>query len=246
MMGPLIVRNKNAILELLDGECKLEKIQIVNDLKQDDLTKRIVEMATKNKVPIEMTPFERMSKRREGESREVVVGYLIPTNLGKLEDLLDDLYNKKQDPFLLLINRVEFENNIGIIARTAFGAGVNGLIFQGDEDEFYNEETVHFSIGAIARIPVVKANIFEALKMLRKNDIKSYSLQMTGTSVYETDLRGGVALVLGSEARGVSEEVAKKCDGAISIPMKSGLDSLNVGISAGIVLYEKVRQEMIK
>lgn len=241
-----MVRNKNAIVELLIGDCKLEKIQIVNDLKQDDLTQKIVSLAMDRKVPIEMVPFERMPKRREGDSREVIVGYLIPTNLWKLEELLDNLYDKREVPFFLLINRVEFANNIGIIARTALGAGVNGLIFQGEESEFYNEETVHFSIGAIARIPVVKANIFEALKILKKNDIKTYCLQMDGTSIYQTNLKGAVALIMGSEAKGVSEEVSKKCNGAISIPMKNNLESLNVGISAGIVLYEKVRQETMR
>lgn len=242
----LIVRNKNAIEELLSGDVKFEKIQIVTDLKLDLQSQRIVDLANQKKVPIELSGYEHMPKRREGESREVVVGYLAPISELKLDDLLTDLYNKKQDPFFVLINRVEFDNNIGIIARTAFAAGVNGFIYQGDSSDFINEETIHFSIGSIARIPIVKANIFEALKILRRNGITTMALDMTGPTVYEANLKGGVAFVLGAEAKGVSAEIINKCDSTISIPMKSGIDSLNVGISAGIVLFEKIRQEMVK
>jgi 23S rRNA (guanosine2251-2'-O)-methyltransferase len=88
--------------------------------------------------------------------------------------------------------------------------------------------------------------IFEALKELKRNDIPTYCLMMDGQSIYKTKLNGAVALILGAEDKGISMEVASKCRGTISIPMKKGLDSLNVGISAGIVLYEKVRQEMIE
>lgn len=244
MNKSLIVRNKNAILELLKGECKFEKIQIVVDLDQDELTQKIMEQAAKDNVSIEVSAYEKMPKRREGEGREVIVGYVIPNNEIKLNDLIDEIYSKKETPFFVLVNRVEFKNNIGIIARTAFAAGVNGIIYQGDDDEFINEETIQYSIGTIARIPIVKMGIFEALKELKRNDIKTFCTMMTGQSIYKTRLTGAVAIVLGAEDKGISEDVAHKCDEQISIPMKVGLDSLNVGISAGIVMYEKVRQDL--
>lgn len=240
----LIVRNKNAILELLINGNKFEKIQIVTDLKLDLQSQKIVETAKNVKVPVEYCAYEQMPKRREGESREVIVGYLAPIPELKLDDLLANLYSKKQDPFLVLINRVEFKNNIGIIARTAFAAGVNGFIYQGDSSDFINEDTIQYSVGSIARIPLVKANIFEALKILKRNGITTLALDMAGPTVYDANLKGGVAFVLGSEDKGVSAEIINKCDSTVSIPMKSGIDSLNVGISAGIVMYEKVRQEM--
>jgi len=246
MNNSLIVRNKNAIKELLVAGVKFEKIQIVVDLKQDLLTQEIVVAAKKAMVPVEMCTYDKMPKRREGGSREVIVGYLAPITEWKLDDLIADLYRKNQVPFFVLANRVEFENNIGIIARTAFASGVNGFIFQRETDEVINNETIQYSVGSIARIPLVKLSIFEALKILKRNNIKTLSLQMTGVPYYQEDLSGAVALVLGGEAKGISNEVLNKCDGAISIPMKSGIDSLNVGISAGIVMYEKVRQEMVK
>lgn len=239
----MIVRNKNAILELLTGGARFERIAIASGLNRDELTNKIVDIATKNKVPISIEPILKMAHRRNGESHEVVAGYLIPNNNWTLPELLGDLYKKKKDPFFLLINRIDFENNIGVIARTAFAAGVNGLIYQGDEERFFNEETLHFSIGSIARIPLVKINIFEALKEMKRNAITTYSVQMGGVSIYEQNLSGPAAFVLGAEDKGVSDEIANRCDKEVSIPMRQGIDSLNVAVSAGIVLFEKVRQE---
>lgn len=242
-MKSLKVRNKNAILELLRSGLRFEKIVLVKNLNQDDLTKEIVHLAHKNKVPVESAAIQKMSKRRGGQTREVIVGFLLPENLTTVKDLLKDLYEREEDPFFLLINRVDFESNIGVIARTAFAAGVNGLIFQGKEEDFLNEETLHFSVGAIARLPIVKMNIFEALKELNKNGIRLFCLQMSGDAYHQEDLSGPVAFVLGAEAKGISEQIETRCDKSISIPMRNGIDSLNVGVSAGIILYEKMRQD---
>ena len=241
-MKTLKVRNKNAVLELLKNGAAFEKITLVKDLKQDDLTREIVATADKRGVPVETTNLQNMSRRRGGDTKEVLVAFLIPERPRSLGDLLDDLYAKDQEPFFLLINRVDFESNIGVIARTAFAAGVNGLIFQGSEDQFLTEETLHFSLGAIARIPLVKMNLFEALKELRHNGIKTLCLHMEGVPYYKEDLSGPIAFILGAEAKGISETVTSRCDGNISIPMRHGIDSLNVGVSTGIILYEKNRQ----
>ncbi|QQG46153.1 MAG: RNA methyltransferase [Candidatus Niyogibacteria bacterium] len=241
-MKILKVRNKNAMMELLRSGANFDKISIVNDLEQDNLTKEIITLAKSRGIRIVTAPIGKMAKRRSGQTREVLVGFLVPENIRTLGDLLDEIYKKNQDPFFLLVNRVDFESNIGVIARTAFASGVNGLIFQGDEDRFFNEETTHFSMGAIARIPLIKMNIFEALKELRKNGIKTFCVQTGGGAYYGENFLGPVAFVLGAEGEGLSEGVSSRCDKKISIPMRKGIDSLNVGVSAGIVLYEKVRQ----
>ncbi|MCX6807727.1 MAG: RNA methyltransferase [Patescibacteria group bacterium] len=242
-MKAIRVRNKNAILELLQDNVDFEKIILAENLEQDSLTKEILSVAKSLGVNIEKVPRWEIAKRRDSENREVLVGVLAQNKDWSLRELLADLDEKRQDPFFLLLNRVDYENNIGIIARTAFAAGVNGLIFQGAKEQFFNEETVHFSIGAIARIPLIKMSIFDALHELKKNDIKTFSIQMDGTDYFSEDLSGSIALVLGAERKGLSDGVSKRCDKQIAIPMRKGIDSLNVGMSAAIILYEKVRQE---
>jgi len=231
------------MLELLQSGASFEKISIANDLDRDNLTQQIITAAEKRRIPIEKVPIQKMVRRRSGLTREVLVGYLIPENIHTLRDILDDLHEKDRYPFFLLINRVDFESNIGVIARTAFAAGINGLIFQGDEEKFLNEETVHISMGAIMRIPLVKMTIFEALKEMQKNGIATMCLQMGGEIYSDVDLSGPVAFVVGAEEKGVSDEILERCDKKISIPMRDGIDSLNVGVSTAIVLYEKIRQD---
>ncbi len=242
-MKAIKVRNKNVILELLKAGANFEKIAILKGLEEDELTKEILFEATNRNVVVSRAVHQKMPRRRESESREVLVGFLIPNNYWMLESLLKDLRKKGQDPFFLFLNRVKYENNIGVIARTAFAAGVNGIFFQTKKERFFNEETFHFSMGTISRIPLVKMSIFNALKELKKNNIKTFSLQMGGNTYFKEDLSGPVAFVLGAERRGASDVLSDKCDKKLSIPMCKGLDSMNVGISAGVILYEKVRQE---
>jgi 23S rRNA (guanosine2251-2'-O)-methyltransferase len=237
------IRNKNAILELIQANISFEKIEITSKLDRDSLTDKIVSMAKNKNIPVDTIPLGKMAKRRGGQSREVIVGRLEYPKNNSLDEVLDDLYKKDQTPFFLLMNRVEFPNNIGVIARTAFAAGVNGLIFQKDMSDFFNEDTVHFSVGAIAKIPLIKMNVFEALKELQKNGIKTFSLQMGKETYYQKNLRGPLAFVLGAESKGISDNISKHCDEILSIPMMPGIDSLNVAVSASIIVYEKVRQE---
>ncbi|MBI4121165.1 MAG: RNA methyltransferase [Parcubacteria group bacterium] len=242
-MKTLIIRNKNAMLELLKSGATFEKISIVTGLEQDNLTQEIIATAKSKGVRIEEAPINKMAKRRSGQTREVLTGFLASENIWTLRNLIDEIYKRNESPFFLLVNRVDFESNIGVIARTAFAAGVNGLIFQGDVDRFLNEETLHFSMGAIARIPLVKMSIFEAIKELQKEGVKTFCIHMGGKTYYKEDLSGPVAFVLGAEDKGISDEISSRCDAKLSIPMQQGIDSINVAVSAGVVLYEKVRQE---
>lgn len=242
-MRSIRIRNKNAILELLEGGANFSKIVLAQGLKQDDLIKKILSIAKQKGVSIEKATPQKMTKRKGGDNREAIFGSLIPNNTWNLEDLLESIYTKDQNPFFLLLNRVGYDSNLGAITRTAFAAGVNGLIFQGKQEDFLNEETVNLSAGAIARIPFVKMSIFKAIEELQKNGISVFSLEMSGKLHFNEDLTGPMAFVLGAEQQGLSDTIMDRCDKKISVPMKKGIGSLNVSSAAAIVIYEKVRQE---
>ncbi len=231
------------MLELLRAGVSFEKITIVQRLNKDSLTEAILLQAKKQGVIIEELPIRKMSPSRSGEVREVIVGYLAQQKTWHLDKLVANLESKNQIPFFLVINKVNLANNIGAVTRTAFAAGVNGLIFEGSKDEFFNEDTVHYSLGAIARIYHVKMSLRDAIKELSALKIVTVGLDMDGANCFQEDLSGPLALVLGAEREGLSADILNKCDKKISIPMQPGIDSLNVGTSAAIILYEKVRQE---
>ncbi len=246
-MKTIKVRNKNALLELLKDKAHFERITLADDLRKDNQIRDILSIAHSQNIPVEKMLRRKMAKGRSGNTREGLVAYMVPKNIFPLKEILNNLEKKNEDPFFLLINRVGYTSNVGVIARTAFAAGINGLIFQGEQDRFLNDETLHFSMGAIARIPLVKMSIFESLKELKKYGVRTVSLQMGGNSYFKEDFTGPTAFVLGAEGEGVSEKVSSRCDKKISIPMNREIDSLNVGVSAAIIIYEKIRQDgMIK
>jgi 23S rRNA (guanosine2251-2'-O)-methyltransferase len=245
-MRTITVRNKNALLELIGSGARFEKIAIADDWEPDQLASEVLKAAAKAKIMIEKTPYRKMSKFRSGAHNEYIVGYLIPHETESLSAVLDGIYEKDQFPFFILLNRVDYPTNIGSIARSAFAAGVNGILFQGDESEVLNEETIHISLGAIARIPLIKCNIFEALDFMAKNGIPTYALDMSGKEYFAEDLSGPAAFVLGAEREGLSEGILTRTTKKLSIPMQTGIDSLNVGVSAALIMYEKVRQDRSK
>ncbi len=233
------------MLELLKAGVGFAKIAVVNNLDKDELTTQILSEAASRNIAIESLPIWKMSQSRSGEAKEVIIGYIAPQKTWPLEKLITELKGKNQVPFFLFLNKVHLANNIGAITRTAFAAGVNGLIFDGAKDAFFNEDTVHFSLGAIARIPHVKMNIHDALKELTKNNITSYALDMGGTNYFKEDLTGPSAFVLGAEREGLQPAIANRCDKKIAIPMNEGINSLGVTASASVMVYEKLRQDSL-
>ena len=242
-MKRIIVRNKNVLVELLQAKANFEKIEIAKKLDQDEQSQKIMKMARKQGITIEEKSRGQMQKRRSSQTTEAISAVLNVDNSLTLKDLLNSLAEQDKEPFFLFINKLDFATNIGLITRTAFAMGVNGIFYQGREEDFLNAETFHYSMGAIARIPLVKVSIFEALKELQKSGIKTYAVQM-GDKIYsQENLTGPIAFVLGEERGGLSDKIAGRCDAKLSIPMRKGIDSMNVGVSASIILSEKVRQE---
>jgi tRNA G18 (ribose-2'-O)-methylase SpoU len=121
---------------------------------------------------------------------------------------------------------------------------VNGIIVNPQKKSLISDETIRISMGAAERVPLVEMKLFEALKTLKENDIKTYAIHMDGKNYYEEDLRGPIAFVLGAEDVGISTGILERVDGALSIPMREGIGSLNVSATASILTYEKLRQEV--
>jgi 23S rRNA (guanosine2251-2'-O)-methyltransferase len=241
----LTIRNKRVLQELIDGGAPVVRISMVRDLKRDSETDAIIDAARERGIEVVEQPLRKMPTRRTGDSREVIVGHLAMPESTPLPEHIAALFLRGETPFFLILNRVGFPQNIGIIARTAFAAGVNGVIFQDAKDAFVNEDTLHYSMGAVARLPLIKASLFDALKVLSEHDIPTVCLDMDAPVYHTENLSGPIAFVLGAERSGISDTLRTHCTRAISLPMQHGIDSLNVSATASIILYEKVRQDAV-
>lgn len=238
------IESKNALVELLREGKTFTKIYLATNAFKDQKTNEIVALAGKQGIVVEKVSRKSLGRNNKTGSSESVVGLMEADNMWSLRELLEKLHEDNRVPFFLLLDHVKYDMNIGAIMRTAFASGVNGVITPIDTDNLLNSETIRVSMGASLRIPIVEMNLFSAMKELQKDGIKMVAVNMEGKEYYNADLRGPIAFVLGAEDTGISTRIQERVDEFISIPMRENMGSLNVGVSAGVILYEKLRQEI--
>ena len=238
------VESKNAILELLKEGRDFDKLYIAANAFKDEKVREIVEIAGKKNIPVLKVSRKIITRRLRNSNSESILGYMYSQNNWDLEELLDKLSSEGKQPFFLVLDDLKYTQNIAAIMRTAFAAGVNGIIVNSQEKNLITNETIRISMGAAERIPLVETNLFNALKLLTKNNIKIFAVHMDGKVYFETNLKGAVAFVMGAEDVGITAGLLERADEKISIPMREGIGSLNVSASAAVVMYEKLRQEV--
>lgn len=149
----------------------------------------------------------------------------------------------KENPLVVVLESVEKPGNLGAVLRSADASGVDAVIVCDPLTDMYNPNLIRSSIGAIFTVPVATATSEEAIAWLKNNGIKIYTAQLQDSEwYYDTDMKGGTAIVMGTEATGLTDVWRKAADAHIKIPMLGRLDSLNVSVSAAILMFEAVRQ----
>lgn len=151
--------------------------------------------------------------------------------------------NTKKNPVVVVLESVEKPGNLGAILRSADAAGIDAVIVCDPLTDLYNPNLIRSSIGGIFTVPTATASSEETIKWLKDNKIKIYTAQLQDSEwYYDTDMTGGTAIIMGTEATGLTEIWRTAADAHIKIPMLGRLDSLNVSVSAAILMYEAVRQ----
>lgn len=149
----------------------------------------------------------------------------------------------KENPLVVILESVEKPGNLGAVLRSADASGVDAVIVCDPLTDMYNPNLIRSSIGAIFTVPVATASSEDTIAWLKSNGIKIYTAQLQDSEwYYDTDMKGGTAIVMGTEATGLTNIWRKAADAHIKIPMLGRLDSLNVSVSAAILMFEAVRQ----
>ena len=149
----------------------------------------------------------------------------------------------KDNPLVVVLESVEKPGNLGAVLRSADASGVDAVIVCDPLTDMYNPNLIRSSIGAIFTVPVATASSEDTIKWIKDNNIKIYTAQLQDSEwYYDTDMKGGTAIVMGTEATGLTDSWRKVADAHIKIPMLGKLDSLNVSVSAAILMFEAVRQ----
>lgn len=238
-----VVAGRNAVIELLNSDRDINKIFIANGEKHGSITK-IIAMAKENKivtVEVEKSKLDLMAENHQG-----VVAVVPPFNYCEIEDILDLAKERGEDPFVLILDGIEDPHNLGSIIRTAETAGVHGVIIPKRRSVTVNSTVSKVSAGAVEHMKVARvSNINDSIRKLKESGLWVIGTDGDAkTLYYNQDLKGPLAIIIGSEGFGMSKLVKENADILIKIPMKGKITSLNASVSAGIVIYEAVKQRI--
>ena len=237
------VEGRNSVLELLESGKDINKIYIAKGEKHGSINK-IIARAKENKIIITEIEKSKLYKMSQTENPQGVIAIVPPFNYCDVDDILNEAKSKNEKAFILILDGIEDPHNLGSIIRTAETAGVHGIIIPKRRAASVNSTVNKTSAGATNFMKIARVNnLNETIEYLKENDIWVYGTDMDADKMYyEEDMTGNVAIVIGSEGFGMSRLVKEKCDFLIKIPMKGKITSLNASVSAGIVMYEIVKQ----
>ncbi len=241
------IEGRNAVLELLESGKDINKIFIEKGDRQGSINK-IIAVAKERKIVITEVEKVKFNSMVQTENPQGVIAIVPPFNYCDIYDIIDFAKKKEEDPFILILDGIEDPHNLGSIIRTAETAGVHGIIIPKRRAAAVNSTVAKVSAGAVEHMKIARVNnISDAINTLKKEDIWICGTDMdTNKYYYNQDLTGPLAIVIGSEGYGMSRLVKENCDFLVKIPMKGKITSLNASVSTGIVVYEAVKQRIIK
>jgi 23S rRNA (guanosine2251-2'-O)-methyltransferase len=239
----IILEGRNTIHDALISGKKILSVMIASESAQDPKIKEIIALVKKKNIKLRILPSRQIKNMTRSASAQNVVAEMEEEPVS-LKQVLEALTEKGKDPFILLFNRLDYEQNLGAILRTAWGAGVDAVIASASGVHELTPVVTKVSMGAAAYVPLIDENLFVSLKLLKDYGIPVVGVESGMGKVYsQITLRGPVAFVFGGEDSGLSEPLKKYCDIFVHIPMRSQLSSLNVSVATAIITFEKVRQE---
>ncbi|MGH9323152.1 MAG: 23S rRNA (guanosine(2251)-2'-O)-methyltransferase RlmB [Vicinamibacteria bacterium] len=235
----LTIRGFHAVREALDAAPRRIRKILLAEGKLDPRTREITALARSYGIPVYREPRERLG--RFGEHHQGVVAELSGFEWRDLDELLAAA---SKPEFFLALDQVEDPRNLGAIVRTADGAGVHGIVVPERRSAPPSEAAMAASAGALLHAPMARVtNLSDAIADLKERGLWVVGLAPSAREPwFSFDFRVPVVLVVGSEGRGLRPRVASGCDVLVSLPQRGSIESLNVSVAAGIVLYEVVRQ----
>lgn len=237
------IEGRNAVLELLETGKDINKIFIANGEKHGSINK-IISVAKERKVVIVEVDRAKLNQMSMSDNHQGVIAIVPPFDYCEVEDIIEEAKKRQEKPFILILDGIEDPHNLGSIIRTAETAGVHGIIIPKRRAATVNSTVYKVSAGAVEHMKIARVNnLNETIKYLKDNDVWICGTDMDARNYYYNEkFDGPIAIVIGSEGFGMSRLVKENCDFLVKIPMKGKITSLNASVSAGIVMYEVVKQ----
>jgi len=234
-----------AIIEAIESGTSINKIYLQKGLR-GELFYELQKLIETRNLTTSMVPIEKLDRLSKRSNHQGAVAQISPVEFYDLEQLIEKTLESGATPLFLLLDQLSDVRNFGAIIRTAECTGVHGIIIQKNGSAPVNAETIKTSAGAAFKIPICKVDyIKDALFLLQASDIKTVAAtEKTEDSLYDVNLNQPMAIVMGSEHRGVNPSILKMVDYKAKLPLLGDIASLNVSVACGVFLYETVRQRI--
>ena len=240
-----VIEGRNAVIEALRAGTAIDKIYLAKG-DTDSALGHIANTARANGVVVVNADRRKLDEMSRTHAHQGVIAVAAVREYASIEDIFQRAEEQGEAPLIVLCDELSDPHNLGAVIRTAECAGAHGVVIPKRRSAGLTAIVAKTSAGAVSHIPVARVpNLTALMKELQKRGVWIFGAEMNGTtSLYEADLKGPAAIVIGSEGNGMSRLVAETCDFTVSIPMKGKINSLNASAAAAILLYEAVRQRL--
>jgi 23S rRNA (guanosine2251-2'-O)-methyltransferase len=240
--NPLQLEGRHAVLEAIENDRVIDKIL----LKQGEIVgtlKVILAKAKEKGIVIQEVSRIKLDEISESGNHQGVIGMCPAYPYYEISDMLQKAKQKKEHPFIIILDEITDPHNLGAIIRTAEACGAHGIVIPKRRAVGLTGVVSKISSGAIEHVMVARVNsIVNVIDMLKKQNIWVACADTSGQNLYSAPLEGAIAVVIGNEGAGVGKLIHSKCDFSVKIPMMGKIQSLNASVAAGILLYEVVRK----
>lgn len=239
-----VIFGVRAVIEAIKAKREINKIMIQKGMNKE-LFNELKEALKGNDYNLQFVPIEKLNAITR-QNHQGVVAYSSPVEYRNIEEIVDEKMEKGEKICVLVLDRITDVRNFGGIARTAECQGVDAILIPAKGSALVTSDAIKTSAGALNRIPVCKTDdLKNSLFYLQQSGIRLIACtEKAKSNLYETNLRGNIAVIMGSEENGITQDLINMSDIDTKIPMRGAIASLNVGVAAGMLLYEKTRQEL--
>lgn len=234
-----------AILEAIENELTIDKVFLLKE-SQGTLMRQLLHQLKQNGINFQFVPEEKFYKFKD-KNHQGAMAQIAPVNFWDLETLVEKVINEESSPLFLLLDQISDARNFGAIVRTAACCGVHGIIVPKSGSAPVNADTIKTSAGGIFHVPICKVDhLKDALFYLQGSEVAIFAAtEKADDTIYQANFNQPIALVMGSEDRGINPTLLKMIDNKVKLPMTGKIASLNVSVACGAILYEVIRQRPV-
>ncbi len=236
-----IIYGLRPIIEAIHSDKTIDKVLIQRGLS-GDLMRELTSLIRHRNIPLQLVPIEKLNRLIHG-NHQGAAAYVSSVDYASIFDVVPTVYESGEDPFILVLDRITDVRNLGAIIRTAECAGVHAVVIPAHNSAQINEDAVKTSAGAIHNVPICRhTNLKEVFVFLKEAGIAIIGATEKAKKIhYEADYSRPLCIVMGNEGEGISPEYFNYFSDHVKIPLKGTIDSLNVSVATGVLLYEVVR-----